>query len=91
MRAQIETPEIMSGVCQVLFESFDIRRADRPAGRCLLFSNVKVCFRVENVVLVMDWVILKHEWNLVPTPWIAYVKVAWDRSGTSYEVDPDRE
>ena len=57
----METPEIMSGLCQVLFEWFYIRRADIPDSRCLLFSNVEVCSRVENVVLVMDWVILKHE------------------------------
>ena len=68
VRVQMETPEIMSGLCQVLFEWFYIRRYEKPVSRCLLFSNVKVCFRVENVVLVMDWVILKHEWNLVPTP-----------------------
>ena len=61
MSDQIETPEIMSGLCQVLFESFYIRRADNPTSRRLLFFNVKVCCRGENGVLVMDWVILKHE------------------------------
>ena len=61
VRVQIETPEIMSDLCQVLFESFCIRRADKPASRCLLFSNVKMCVGVENCVLVMDWVILKYE------------------------------
>ena len=61
VRLQIETPEIMTSSCQVLLEWFYIRRANKPVSRCLLFSNVKVCFRVENVVLVMDWVILKDE------------------------------
>ena len=60
-RAQIETPEIMSDLCQVLFEWFYIRRADSPASRCLLFPNVKLCIREENAVLMMDWAILKHE------------------------------
>ena len=57
----METPEIMSGLCQVLFEWFYIRRDDKPASRCLLFSNVKVCFRVENSALAMDCVSLRYE------------------------------
>ena len=61
VRAQIETPEIVSGLCQVLFEWFYIRRANKPVSRYLLFSNVKACSRGENYALVMDWVILKDE------------------------------
>ena len=46
-RAQIETPEIMSGLCQVFYEWFYIRGADPSFSQCLHFSNIKVCFRME--------------------------------------------
>ena len=90
MTRKIETFEIISSLCQVLPELFDIRRSDILKRRYLLFSDVKVCAWGENIILVGDWVILKYEHNRGLTP-RNYRKAARSQPGMSYEAEPGKE